>query len=113
MAEALKRVRDVLWLEDRFSHDAEDKKWLEEVGRNGWIAILRDKRVRTRIWERQAIVDHGVGCFILNQGRDPTRWEYLKLLAITLDEMERLAADTPRPFIFTVSQEGRFRQVLH
>jgi len=44
--------------------------------------------------ERQAILDGRVGCFILTQGRDPTRWQYLKLLALTLDEMERVDART-------------------
>jgi hypothetical protein len=34
----------------------------------------------------------------------------LKLLANTLDEMERRFATTERPFIFTVSGGGRFRQ---
>lgn len=76
VAEAIKQVRDdVLWLEDKFSHDIPDEKWLPVAGHEGWLVILRDKKVRTRPGEREKIMQHGVGCFILNQKQDPTRWQ--------------------------------------
>ena len=113
VASALKQVRnDVYWLEDIFDHDVKDPVWLQQVGQNNWLVLMRDKRVRTRFGERQSILENGVGCFILNQGRDPTRWEYLKLIVSTLDQMEDLYAATPRPFIYAVDREGRMRQVL-
>src|SRR6185312_9396123 len=101
VAEALKMVRtgDVMWLEDRYPHNAKDEEWIPDAGRAGWLVIARDKKIRTRSWQRELIRRHGVGCFIINQTtRDPTRWEYLKLLAKTLDEMERLHAERARPF---------------
>ena len=113
VAEALKKVRtDVSWLEDHFVHWTKEQEWLPVAGDNGWLVILRDKKIRTRIGERRAIVEHGVGCFILNQGSDPTKWEYLKLLALTLDEMEDRFRNTAKPFIYTVSRDGAMRQVL-
>ena len=114
VAEALKQVRnDVTWLEDHFNHWVKELEWLPEAGRNGWLVIVRDKRIRSRYGERRAIIDNGVGCFILNQGSDPTKWEYLKLLALTLDEMEIRFEQTVRPFIYTVSREGKMNQVLY
>ncbi len=69
VADALKLVRkDVAWLEDLFDHRTKDEDWLKGAGEQGWLVILRDKKIRTRPRERQAISDHGVGCFILNQG---------------------------------------------
>jgi hypothetical protein len=113
VAEALKQVRsDVLWLEDRFTHSAKDVDWLPVAGSSGWVVILRDKKVITRPGERGAIRANGVGAFVLNQGNDPTKWDYLKLLALTLDEMEYLFARFARPFIFTVSRHGVMRRVL-
>lgn len=48
VAEAIKKVRpDVLWLEDRFPHDIPDEEWLPVAGREGWLVVLRDKKVRT------------------------------------------------------------------
>jgi hypothetical protein len=112
VATALKAVReDVLWLEDRFPHNVPDHRWLPVVGAEGWLVVTRDKRIRHRRWERQAIVDYGVGCFCYIQGRDPTRWEYYKLFAATLDEMLHLFGETPRPFLFGIDANRQFRQI--
>lgn len=113
MAEALKKVRaDVEWLEDRFEHNTKDVDWLRAAGEAGWLVIVRDKRILRRPGELQAVIENRVGCFILNQRSDPTRWEYLKLLALTLDRMQELDSRTARPYIFTVSRDGDLRQVL-
>lgn len=112
VAEAIKKVRsDVLWLEDKFAHDTPDEEWLPVAGREGWLVILRDKKVRTRPGEREKIMQYGVGCFILNQKQDPTRWQYLQLLTSTLDQMQEKFVETPRPFIYTVDRNGVFRKV--
>ena len=56
VANALKAVRnDVLWLEDRFALDTEDRVWLAAAGTNDWLVISRDKKVITRPGERAAI----------------------------------------------------------
>ncbi len=113
VAEAIKQVRDdIWWLEDKFPHDTPDEVWLAEAGANGWLVITRDKRIRTRPGERENIIRYGVGCFIINQKQDPTKWEYLKLIARTLDEMEEKFADTPRPFGFTIDRQGVMRRAF-
>jgi hypothetical protein len=113
VSEALKQVRDdVIWLEDRYSHDAADALWLRDAGLSGWIVISRDKGIRTRPGERELLREHSVGAFILTQKRNPNRWEYLRLLCKTIDEMEQRFAATPRPFIFGVNAAGQFRQIL-
>ena len=114
VAEALKLVREdeIAWLDDHFNHWTPDEEWLEVAGRNGWLVISRDKRIRTRPGERTAIQLHSVGCFILNQRRGLTRWEYLKILAHTLDEIVECFAATPRPFIYIVYSSGEMRRVL-
>lgn len=112
VAQALQAVRDdVIWLEDRFPHDTKDPVWLRDAGMNGWLVVSRDKKVRTRPGERQAIIDNSVGCFCLTQKQPPTRWECLKLIVMTLDEMERLFSQTPRPFIYGVRRSGQLRRI--
>ncbi|SRR6266536_2274987 len=113
IAEALKHVRsDVRWLEDEFIHSTPDTEWLREVGIRGWLVIGRDKRIRYRPAEKQAIIDNSVGYFCLSQDSNPTRWEYLKLIVGTLDEMERVFAATPRPFIYAIYKDGLFRRFV-
>ena len=110
VADALNIVRDdVRWLEDEFQHDTRETVWLPEVGSRGWIVISRDKKIRTRPGERQALLEAGVGCFILTQKQPLTRWDYLKLLAATLDQMERVFANTKKPFIYAVGRTGKLR----
>ena len=114
VARALKLVRvdEVAWLEEHFSDYTPDEEWLEVAGRKGWLVISRDKKIRTRPGERAALQQHGVGCFILAQKKSLTRWEYLKLLARTLDEMVTRFDETPRPFIYVVNSAGSMRQAL-
>ncbi|MCC6381641.1 MAG: hypothetical protein IT304_03985 [Dehalococcoidia bacterium] len=110
VAEALKAVRpgEIRWLEDDSLHSTPDEVWIPEVARREWLAISRDKNIRRRSRQRELVFRHGLGCFILSQRHDPTRWQYLKLLAATLDEMERLFRHQPRPFMYLVDGAGRF-----
>lgn len=111
VADALKAVRDdVRWLEDEFRHDTKETVWLHEIGKRGWLVVSRDKKIRTRPGERRALLDAGVGCFILAQKQILTRWDYLRLLAVTLDEMQRVFASTPKPFIYTVGRTGQLKR---
>jgi len=110
VADALKCVReDIIWLEDRFNHRAKEIEWMPVVGSSDWLAVLRDKKIRTRPLERQSIFRHGLGCFIFTQNNNPSRWDYFKLFAKTLDEMEQRYADTAKPFIYLVDRDGRIR----
>jgi predicted nuclease of predicted toxin-antitoxin system len=111
VADAVKRIRDdVLSLEDEFSHDVSDREWLAAAGERGWLVITHDRKVRTRPGERRAIMEHGVGCFILTYKQDLKKEEIAALITENLDEMERRFEETPRPFIYTVSKSGEFRE---
>jgi len=112
VARALQAVRnDVIWLEDRFSHDVKDRVWLAQAGAEGWLVISRDKKIRIRPGELRAIRVNHVGAFILTQKENFTRWQYLKQITSALDEMERLFGSTDRPFIFGLSGIGRLTQI--
>lgn len=71
---------DVLWLEDKFPHDVPDQEWLVRAGREGWLVITHDRKIRTRPGERQAIIEHDVGCFILTYKQDLKKEEILALI---------------------------------
>jgi len=111
VADAVKKMRDdVIWLEDEFPHSVSDQEWLARAGNEGWLVITHDKKVRTRPGERRAIMEHGVGCFILTYKQDLKKEEILALISSNLGEMERRFESTPRPFIYTVSKNGEFRE---
>ncbi len=95
-----------------FPADAKDPVWLQAVGVNGWLGITRDGHIRTRPAERQAIVDHRAGCFILTYRNDLKRLEIARLVLDHIEEMEEKFRTTPRPFIYTVAGNGEFRRLV-
>ena len=101
---------DVIWLEDEFPHDVPDEEWLAIAGEKGWLAITHDRKIRTRPGERRAIMENGVGCFIMTYLQNLKKEEIVALISSTLEEMERKLEATPRPFIYTVSKGGEFRE---
>lgn len=113
VAEALQCVgKDVEWFEPRYPSDTPDEQWLADAGSNNWLVIVRDKKIRTRPAERQAVRDHQVGCFVIVVKKSLNRWEYLRLIVCHLDEMEEIFDQTARPFIWTVESRGLGRRVL-
>lgn len=92
-----------------FPADTQDTVWLTACGVNGWLAITRDGHIRTRPGEKQAIVDHEVGCFILTYKNDVKRAEIIRIVLDNIEKMEEKFRTTPRPFIYTVTKDGEFR----
>lgn len=110
VADELKRIgKDAKAKIELFPPDTKDPVWLESVGVNGWLAITRDARIRTRPGERQAITDHRVGCFILTYKNALTKPEIIQMTLDHIEEMEAKFKSTRRPFIYTVTKEGEFR----
>lgn len=114
VADAVKSVRDdTLYLEDVWKeHWIKDREWIPVVGAKGWLVVSKDKKIRTRAEEKRAVKENGVGIFILNYKQPLNRWEILKLVASTLDEMEEKFANTSRPFMYLIDSNGRFTRHL-
>ncbi len=111
LADELKKVReDVLFKHDVFLPGTDDPIWLKRVGVEGWLAITRDWHIRTRPGERAAIMENGVGCFILTHQDGLPTPEVVRVVFDYLPEMERKFHSTPRPFIYTVTKNGHFTE---
>jgi hypothetical protein len=51
---------------DHFTDDlCPDEVWLREVGRQGWIAISHDRRIRYKPNELAAVIEHRVGLLVV------------------------------------------------
>jgi len=74
------------------------------------LGITHDGRIRTRPGERAAIMENGVGCFILTYRQDLQKPEIVRMVFDYLPEMERRFSSTPRPFIYTVTKNGHFTE---
>src|SRR5437773_10036328 len=51
--------------DQHLAQDAPDPEWLAFAGKNNWIVITRDERIRYRVAEKQAIRRAKVRAFVL------------------------------------------------
>ena len=113
VVDAVKLVRDdnPVWLEDVFPNNPSigETEWMPIIGGYGWLTVMRDVHVRTRSEERRAIRESNLGCFNFNYKKNKSRWQTLRLVCATLDEMEERFENTPRPFMYMVNGQGAFK----
>jgi hypothetical protein len=86
-----------------------DEIWLPIAGQRGWVVIMRDKRIRTRPREREALRLAGVRAFCLTGAGNYSKWETLALLIREWPRIERIAVEEAGPYICSVTQEGTKR----
>ena len=67
---------------------------------------MRDKHIRSRVGEREALGSAGVRAFCLTGGGNYSKWQTLELLVRRWSDIERVAAEQPGPYIYSVTQDG-------
>jgi hypothetical protein len=67
VAERLRRegARVRILIEEGFPQDAEDAEWLPVIAAKGWAILTKDKAIRRRRLEHDAILAAGAGAFVL------------------------------------------------
>ena len=88
--------------DDHFGNNTSDDDWLSEVGRRGWFAISKDKRIRYRQNERDAAMRSGVGLFLVVGKVSHSALAHN--FAASISRIERFVENTSRPFIAKVYQ---------
>lgn len=96
--------------EQHFASDEEDDIWLSQVGQWGWTVIGHDSKYHQKPHELSAIKQYKIGCFYL-WGGEATRWEKLKCFVRAYDRIIETEANTPKPFIYRITQRGVLRSV--
>jgi hypothetical protein len=91
--------------DDHFAQDALDTDWLPIVGANGWILLTRDKRIRRRELEMQALISAGIGAFFLS-GAEMSGEDMANAFVQALPNMIHSVEKRVRPFIAYVSRFG-------
>lgn len=87
-----------------------DAIWLDQAGRQGWIVLLRDQKVRYRQPETAAILAAKVAAFVFTGGQ-VTAAETAEVLVRRLDKMINIAASERRPFVYTITAGGRLARL--
>lgn len=85
---------------DHFAHDAPDEEWLAGISAHGWVAITRDRRIRYKPNERDAVIRHGVALLVLVG--NATHPELARSFVATGPKIERFLQGHTPPFIAKV-----------
>ena len=97
---------EVVAHDDRFSPGTEDAVWLAEAGRQRWVVLTKDKRIRYRANELQALHQAEVAAFVLI-GKNLTGEQMAAALVAGLPAMLRMLRRRQPPFIGTVGATGK------
>jgi len=104
--EALRLAEEhVIAFHERFSSGTKDQVWLPEVGRNGWILLTKDSRIRYRQNEMQALLSSKTRSFVLVSSNLPGS-EIAQIFVKALPRMKRLCQRQRPPFIAHVHKDG-------
>jgi predicted nuclease of predicted toxin-antitoxin system len=90
---------------DHFADDAADETWISEVGRRGWIVLTKDKAIKRRSIELEAVKAAKVCMFTLSSG-NMTGEEMGRIFVDNRLKMGRFIKNHPPPFIARVSTSG-------
>lgn len=94
---------EVVAHDDQFPQSTLDEEWLPEAGRNGWIVITRDKMIRRRQNELEALRVAKVIAFVVTAG-SATGDEVAAMLVKHADRMIDLATGARPPAVFSLSR---------
>ena len=94
--------------DDHLSPNAPDKEWVELVGRKGWVAVTRDKNIRYRTAEINAIRKHSARIVVIRM-KNATGPQMAELLVRERHRITRFVAKTKAPFIAGISRDGSVR----
>lgn len=91
---------------DHFARGVADDVWLTEAGKNGWIVLTRDKRIRYRQLERVALQEAKVRAFVFTGG-NVTAADTGAILCKALERIRRICRANPGPFIYHIGKSGK------
>lgn len=96
--------------DDHLPQDATDETWLALAGRNNWVVLTKDKRIRYRPLERRSLLDAGLRAFVLTSA-SATGAQMAAAFVAALPKMLRLVATRSGPWIAAVSASGSVRVI--
>lgn len=95
---------------EKFAPNAPDEEWLEVVGREGWIALTRDKNIRRKTNEIDAYRRHNVIGFVLASG-NASAADTAALVTKLYPKIIRKAKATKPPAMLSVTFAGAINPI--
>jgi len=96
---------------DHFPKGTLDEEWLFVVGKKGWVVLSKDNRLRTNRLALNAIQKAKVAAFILTSCNTTGQINGQAFIKAH-KRMINVLKSNPRPFIFTVTRDGKVKKYL-
>lgn len=92
--------------DDHLPINAPDEHWIELVGRRNWIAITKDKNIRYRTAEIEAIKKYNARVIVI-RAKNATGSDIAELILKSMKRITQFAKKTKAPFIAEIDRSGR------
>ena len=87
----------------------EDIEWLPAIGARDWVLLTKDKDIRRRPLEIEAILNSHVRAFVLT-ATQLRRDEQAEILLKAMPKIRRIC-QRPGPFIYNITRMGYFAEI--
>ena len=91
--------------DDHLAQDAPDEEWIALVGRRRWVAVTKDRNIRYRTGELEAVRRRSARVLVLRM-KDATGAEMAELLVRSRRRIIRFVSRTPAPFVAGIARSG-------
>lgn len=98
------RIQDEL---DDVPRQLPDAEWAKLVAEKGWVAVTRDRRIRYRAAEKQAVADARLALFVLVSRSNLSRSEIIEVIGNAAPRMIPFMQQYEPPFIAGIHRDGR------
>ena len=95
--------------DDHLPLAAHDEEWIALVGRNGWVAVTKDKNVRYRAAELASIREHSARVIVVRL-KNATGPDIAELLVKGRRRVVRFVAKTAAPFVAGIYGSGQVKE---
>jgi len=90
---------------EHFARGVPDDQWLPLVGKNGWVLLTADKRIRYNLLEKRALEQHSVREFVFASG-NLSGPEMAAALELALERMRNTCRKALPPFVASITRKG-------
>lgn len=94
--------------DDHLDQDAPDEEWIALVGDRKWLAVTKDKNVRFRTAEIEAIKCRGARVLVI-RAKNATGLDMANILVEAHRRVERFVSRTDAPFVAGIDRSGTIR----
>jgi hypothetical protein len=95
---------------EAFPFGSPDAVWLAGCGKQGWVVLSRDQRIRRRPLELLALRDAGVAAFIFSSGA-ATAADTADVVERLLLKFAHMSVSEPKPFLYVFGLSRRLTRI--